>query len=179
MPGVNSFDMAPNEGAVQRFPRIDFPTISLPAQVKRGERMVVTVNLMPPNVRLKCLLGPQMLSIDAFTDAQGTARFAAVIPMDAVGGPRLVTVGVDDVENAITADGMVIVESAGSLRIARQENKARLFWQGSNSVLQSTGELPDDWKDVEDQPNTPDGVNFDLIVPAQEKREFFRLRLRD
>jgi hypothetical protein len=179
MPGVNTFDMAPNEGAVQNFPRIDFPTIALPALVKRGERMVVSVDSMPPNARLKCMLGPQMLSIDAFTDAEGSAQFAAVIPQDVVSGPRLVTVGVADPENSVTADGMVLIDSAGTLKIARDRNNAQLSWRGDTYVLQSALQLPGTWRDVDAQPTTPDGVNFGLLIPAKEKKEFFRLRPRN
>ena len=178
MPGVERFDMAPDDGAVQEFPRIEFPSLNVQPRVLQGEKVTVAVEGMPPNVVLKALLGPQMLPIQARTREDGSASFEMAVPIDTPLGPRLLTVGVDDRENAITADGVVeVTTDRPIIQFQSSPGKLVLLWQGTNYVMEASDRVTGFWKDF-GVGVTEDGFHYSLNVEMDRPQRFYRLRSR-
>lgn len=109
--GGELMDIGPPVPATMTFPQLPFPLLFGPRRAMPGEVIQVRVEDMPPQVGLKCFLGPEMIPLPGvFTDGEGTATFDLPVPRDLPLGEVLLTVGEDSPESAITADrGLTIV----------------------------------------------------------------------
>jgi hypothetical protein len=110
VPSTQFMDMAPDKGGVLKFPEIHFPSVAVPAQITRGQFAPVAVQGMPPGVKLMVFLGQFKIEIpDMVTNDQGQAEFRFLVPANAPTRRTLLTVGIPDPRNAITADTIVEV----------------------------------------------------------------------
>jgi hypothetical protein len=86
-----------------------FPSCQVIPQVAApGDTTVIEAIDLPPNSLVHAFLGADEVASGA-TDSAGNVALAFAIPLDTTLGDRLVTVGIDDPDNAITADCGVIV----------------------------------------------------------------------
>jgi hypothetical protein len=109
-PGMPVVDTNPPETVFLDFEADSFPQLSVPPRVAPGRTIPVAVADMPPGVPLHTLVGTFAVESPAVvTDASGAAQFALEIPSEAPLGAALLTIGVDDQDNAVTADGVIRV----------------------------------------------------------------------
>jgi hypothetical protein len=109
--GQKAVDMNPAEKVLADFEETEFPRLVVPPRVGLGQQVEVIVSGMPPRVPLHALVGAFVIDQVpiATTDARGEARFDLLIPKDARLGAALLTVGVEDENTAVTADGVIRV----------------------------------------------------------------------
>ncbi len=109
--GGELLDIGPRQPRVMDFPDLPFPELFGQRRARPGEVIQIRVENMPPQVGLKCFLGPAMIPLPGVrTDGNGSATFQLPVPRDAPLGDILLTVGEDSPESAITADrGLTIV----------------------------------------------------------------------
>jgi hypothetical protein len=100
------------------------------------------------------------------------------VPIDTPLGPRLLTVGVDDRENAITADGVVeVITDRPVIQFQSSPGKLVLLWQGTNYVMEASDRVTGFWKDFA-VGVTEDGFHYSLNVEMDRPQRFYRLRMR-
>jgi len=108
---LRTADFAPDPLHPIRFPRIEFPSIVVSAD--RGDcverRLEVSVAKMTPETPLKAVIGETILTLDMSTDGAGAARFALDIDESVGPGSTLLTIGSQNVEDALTADAVIDV----------------------------------------------------------------------
>ena len=78
-------------------------------RIAPGQRLKVTVTDMPPRTSLRALVGVVAQTPPIMTDERGSAQFDMDIAVEARLGPTLLTIGIDDPDNAVTADGILEV----------------------------------------------------------------------
>ncbi len=115
-PGAGPLDLGPSEPAVLDFPAVVFPTAEAPKEVTRGETITVTVRNMPAKSKLATFFGDQAVAVATETDESGTASFDIQVPVQTPYGETLLTVGIPDPANAITADTTVNVVPRDDLK---------------------------------------------------------------
>jgi hypothetical protein len=95
------------DGTRRRLPfrRPDYHSCDVePDVASRGDPVVVQAFDMPPDLPVHAFLGDEEVADGETADFLGFAELEFAVPLDAHFGMRLVTVGVDDATNAITAD---------------------------------------------------------------------------
>lgn len=109
-----------------------------PAEALPGELVTVTASGLAPSMTTHVLLGPGVVAAGT-TDARGETSSVFMIPAGLRPGPHLVTIGVDEPTNAVTADCSVGVlapgapgSAADSLDVTRGSGSLlALAWSGS------------------------------------------------
>lgn len=109
--GGAPFDMAPDVAEVLDFPAILFPVMTAPAIAQRGQLIKIAIEGMPPQAPLNLYLGNAVMDPMTDTDGEGNATFEIEIPVDAPLGPTLVSVGINDPNNAITGDTSIEIRA--------------------------------------------------------------------
>jgi hypothetical protein len=102
-------DLGPDAPGVLDFPPIQFPRVEAPQLAQRGRLLTLSVAGMPPNRPLMVFLGELEIDPQAFSDGAGNAVLSFLVPVAARLGPTLLTVGIPDPTNAMTADTVVEV----------------------------------------------------------------------
>ena len=105
--GETFVDEGPNAPAVLGFPDPDFPGVVTAGPVCAGELLGVKVNGLAPGREVMAYLGEAKIEPGVVTNQQGDASFNIPVPEDAMAGPTLLTVGVKDPTNAVTADTII------------------------------------------------------------------------
>ena len=86
-----------------------FPTCEpVPAIAGRGDQVEMTITSLPENKPIHLLLGATEV-VTGSTNSNGRALLTFTIPLETQAGTRLITVGLEDPENAITADCVLTV----------------------------------------------------------------------
>ena len=108
--GRQVVDSNPQDKLVLDFEDRIVPQVVAPRRVAPGETVRVRVTNMPQLMTLRTFTGGFNVSTpEVVTDANGSAEFDMTIPADAPLGTSLLTIGVDDENNAVTADGVIRV----------------------------------------------------------------------
>jgi hypothetical protein len=105
--GEQFVDLAPDAPALLGFPDTRFPSIDVSGPVCAGDPINVSVSGLANGREIKVFLGETMISPGVVTNSDGDASFTVTVPHDAVPGPTLLTVGVKDPTNAVTADTII------------------------------------------------------------------------
>ena len=105
--GEEFVDLGPDAVARLGFPDPDFPSIDVSGPVCAGDTLDVEVDGLAPWREVALYLGETRINPGVVTDGDGAAAFAVTVPADAVAGPTLLTVGVVDPTNAVTADTII------------------------------------------------------------------------
>lgn len=95
------------------FPEVVFPVIEAPETAIPGDSIELRVTGMPPERSLVVFLGELQIDPGVESDASGAAEMVVPVPEDVRLGNTLLSVGVDDPVNAITADTSIdVVETS-------------------------------------------------------------------
>lgn len=105
--GEQFVDLGPDARALLGFPDPDFPSVEVSGPVCAGDPMDVSVEGLADGREVMVYLGEEKIVPNVVTDTQGNADFTIVVPAAAVAGPTLLTVGVFDPTNAVTADTII------------------------------------------------------------------------
>ena len=112
--GESPVDVGPSEadggGIVMDFEQQVFPEVFVPGRVAPGSKLSMRITDMPAEAPLKVIIGAFEVDQPLITtDEQGAAEFEIDIPQDAPLGATLLTIGVDDINSTVTADGIISV----------------------------------------------------------------------
>ncbi|WP_299845008.1 hypothetical protein [uncultured Roseovarius sp.] len=105
--GETFVDEGPNAAAVLGFPDPDFPSVVTAGPACAGDLMGVEVKGLANGREVMAYLGEAKIEPGVVTNQEGDASFDILVPEDAVAGPTLLTVGVKDPTNAVTADTII------------------------------------------------------------------------
>lgn len=105
--GEEFVDLGPDVSALLGFPDTDFPSIEISGPVCAGDPIDVSVAGLANGREVVAYLGETKIFPGVVTHIEGEADFTIVVPETAVAGPTLLTVGVNDPSNAVTADTIV------------------------------------------------------------------------
>lgn len=105
--GEEFVDLGPDAVALLGFPDIDFPSIDVSGPVCAGDTLGVSVAGLAARREVVLFLGETKINPGVITDDAGAASFQVTVPEDAVPGPTLLTVGIADPTNAVTADTII------------------------------------------------------------------------
>jgi hypothetical protein len=144
-------DLAPDAGAVMEFPPIVYPSVAHPPAIALGELVSFTVKNITPLVPLTLRLADQDIPIGATTDAAGAATFSFSVPTDLPVMPVLVTVGVQDTNNASTAVSVVEITDPAvplAINISAGSTNAVLTWNSLLATLQSAETVVGPWTNI-------------------------------
>ncbi len=105
--GETFVDVGPDAKAVLGFPDPDFPSIEVSGPVCAGDPIDISVEGLADGREVMVYLGEEKIEPGVVTDTEGNVAFSVTVPEDAIAGPTLLTVGVKDPTNAVTADTII------------------------------------------------------------------------
>lgn len=135
-------DPAPDNGGVLNFPEIVFPSMSIPDTLRPDGTVELSVSDLSPNSPLTLFLCEKQMDIPGIsTDENGEADITFTLPRLRPGS-AVVTVGIDDPNNAMTASAVVNIPNYYQpdlyIGSGKNPNRARIddrYNNGAGQVL--------------------------------------------
>jgi hypothetical protein len=137
-----------------------------------GENVSFTVNDITPLSPLTLRLADTDIPVSAITDAAGSATFSFLVPTNLPVMPVLVTVGIQDTNNASTAVSVVEISDPAVpflLNITPTSSGADLTWNSLMAMLQQAETVSGPWTAVTNA-TSPWNISY------QDQGRFYRLQ---